>query len=174
MLNHRFGWKSDILYIWVIKVKCKNTIFFFWPLRGPTGATKLRDFDKFALNKDTLNGCNFFVFEDNWKIQIAGERYWLGQKKYFCHFRVSQIFFFKNSKLRLKLQKWPRGGHRGGSIFFGPKCSLTNLLWNSKIKKMTFFHFLGFFGNLVHPIFQNFMKNQVLWRKKHFRGVVDK
>ena len=73
MLNHRFGWKSDILYIWVIKVKCKNTIFF-WPLRGPTGATKLRDFDKFALNKDTLNGCNFFVFEDNWKIPIVGER----------------------------------------------------------------------------------------------------
>ena len=51
--------------IWVIKVICKNTIYFFWPLRGPTGATKLRDFDKFALDKDTLNGCNFFVFEDN-------------------------------------------------------------------------------------------------------------
>ena len=40
-------------------------IFFFWPLRGPTGATKFRDFGKFALDKDTLNGCNFFVFEDN-------------------------------------------------------------------------------------------------------------
>ena len=50
------------------------------------GVTKLRDFDKFALNKDTLNGCNFFVFEDNWKIQIAGERYWLGQKKIFLLF----------------------------------------------------------------------------------------
>ena len=105
MQNHRFGWKSDILYIWVIKVICKNTNYFFLPLRGPTGATKLRDFDIFALDKDTLNGCNFFVFEDNWKIQIAGERYWLGQKKYFCYFRVSQIFFSKNSKLRLKLQK---------------------------------------------------------------------
>ena len=35
------------------------------------------------------------------------------------------------------------------------------------------FVFIGCFYNLVHPIFQIFKKNQVLFRKRHFEGVVE-
>ena len=97
-----------------------------------------------------------------------------GKKKYFCHFRVSQIFFFQKFKIKVKIAKITQRGTYGGVHFFWPKMFPDQFTMKSKNKKKHVFSFLGFFCNLVHPIFQNFMKNQVLWRKKHFRGVVDK
>ena len=67
-------------------------MIFFLVLRGPNGAAKLGEIAKSGADRASVNDCNIFVFEDNWKIPIVDE----GQM--FCHFRFGQIFLpkFKN------------------------------------------------------------------------------
>lgn len=54
----KVGYVTD-LYIWVIKDKCKNMVFF-----GPKVAAKLGEIAKNGADKASVIGCNFFVFED--------------------------------------------------------------------------------------------------------------
>ena len=49
-------------------------IFNFWSPRGLYGPPKLQVLPKNAANQAYLEGSNFFVFEDNSKIPIVGER----------------------------------------------------------------------------------------------------
>ena len=60
-----------------------------------------------------------------------------------------------------KIAKIKDIGLQEGGYFFGPKCSLTNLLWISKIKKIGLFDFFAIWYTL-------FFKNQVFTEKEAY------
>ena len=128
-------------------------IFDFWSPWGLYGHPKFHVLPKNAANQAYPDGYNFFVFQDNWKILSAGERYWLGQKKYFCHFRVSQTFFFNNSKLRC--QNSLLGTWRGGP-FFWPIVFPDQFTIKSKKKPKGVISFFRVFLQFGTPYFSKF------------------
>ena len=80
-------------------------IFDFWSPWGLYGHPKFHVLPKNAANQGCLDGYNFFVFQDNWKILSAGERYWLGQKNIFVILGCPKYFFFQKIKIKVKSAK---------------------------------------------------------------------
>ena len=80
-------------------------IFDFWSPWGLYGHPKFHVLPKNAANQAYPDGYNFFVFQDNWKILSAGERYWLGQKKIFLSFEGVPNIFFQKIKIKVKSAK---------------------------------------------------------------------
>ena len=81
-------------------------IFDFWSPWGLYGHPKFHVLPKNAANQAYPDGYNFFVFQDNWKILSAGERYWLGQKKnIFVILGCPKYFFFQKIKIKVKSAK---------------------------------------------------------------------
>ena len=108
----------------------------------------------------------FFKIIEKFQVLVKGIDW--GKKKYFCHFRVSQIFFCQKIKIKVKSAKIAYEDHTGGgSIFLWPIVFPDQFTIDNK-KKIWLFDFLGFFYNLVHPIFHNFKKNQVFTEKEAF------
>ena len=125
----------------------------FGPPEGFTATRNFTFYPKMLPIRVALMAITFLFFKIIEKFQVLVKGIDWGKKKYFCHFRVSQIFFFQ--KIKIKCQNSLLGACRGGP-FFWPIVFPDQFTMKSKKKPKGVISFFRVFLQFGTPYFSKF------------------